>query len=384
MAMTTRLAILGSTGSIGQQTLDVVRQLPERFSVVALAAGSNLDLLGDQVQEFRPSLISTISADQSHNFPDCECMNGDSGLSAVATHPDADMVVVATTGHSAIVPTIQALREGKEVALANKEVIVCAGEIIMREAVEAGIAIRPIDSEHSAIWQCLLARGTTDDVAKITLTASGGALRDIPLDQLPDVTVDQALAHPNWVMGAKVTIDSATLMNKGLEVIEARWLFDTEFDNLDVVIHPQSLIHSMVTFTDGSTMAQLGIPDMRVPIQYALTAPERIAAPDRHLDLTAMGTLEFRPPDLERFPALKLANQAGRAGLTYPTVLSAVDEIAVDQFLAGNIRFGDITDLVDRTLQAHIPSGTQVTLEAIQEADRWAREFADQLIATAN
>lgn len=378
--MTTRLAILGSTGSIGRQTLDVVRQRPERFSVVALAAGSNLDLLDEQIREFQPSLISTVSAAPSFHPLNCECMDGDNGLTAVASHPDADMVVVATTGHSAIVPTIEALRAGKEVALANKEVIVCAGEIIMREAAAAGIDIRPIDSEHSAIWQCLLARGTTDDVSLITLTASGGALRDLPIDQLSDVTAEQALAHPNWVMGAKVTIDSATLMNKGLEVIEARWLFNTSFDHINVVIHPQSLVHSMVTFSDGSTIAQIGIPDMRVPIQYALTAPERIAAPDRHLDLLSMGTLEFRPPDLQRFPALELAYQAGRAGMTFPTVLSAVDEVAVDQFLAGHIRFGQITELVDRTLQAHTPPDSRVTLEAIQEADAWARSFAMRAI----
>jgi 1-deoxy-D-xylulose-5-phosphate reductoisomerase len=374
--MTTRLAILGSTGSIGRQTLDVVRELPERFSVVALAAGSNLDLLDEQIREFGPSLISTAAAEPDFRPPDCECMDGDSGLTAVATHPDADMVVVATTGHSAIVPTIKALRAGKQVALANKEVIVCAGEIIMSEAYAAGIDIRPIDSEHSAIWQCLLARGTADEVSMITLTASGGALRDLPVDELPDVTAEQALAHPNWVMGAKVTIDSATLMNKGLEVIEARWLFNTDFDHISVVIHPQSLIHSMVTFRDGSTIAQLGIPDMRVPIQYALTAPERVAAPERHLDLLSMGTLEFRPPDLQRFPALNLAYQAGRAGLTFPTVLSAVDEIAVERFLAGQIRFGEITELVDRTLQAHTPPDNRVTLEAIYESDAWARSFA--------
>jgi 1-deoxy-D-xylulose-5-phosphate reductoisomerase len=381
MDMTTRLAILGSTGSIGSQTLDVVRQLPERFSVVALAAGNNLDLLGEQVSEFRPSLISTSSTEHQLHYPDCECLNGDDGLTSVATHPDADMVVVATTGHSAIVPTIKALRAGKQVALANKEVIVCAGEILMAEADAAGIEIRPIDSEHSAIWQCLQSRGTSDDIHRITLTASGGALRDVPLEQLPDVTAEQALAHPNWVMGAKVTIDSATLMNKGLEVIEARWLFRTGFDRIDVAIHPQSLIHSMVTYVDGSTMAQLGIPDMRVPIQYALTAPERVAAPDRLLDPVQMGTLEFRAPDLQRFPALKLAYQAGRAGLTFPTVLSAVDEIAVDRFLAGEIRFGDITTLVDRTLDAHTPPESTLTLDAIGEADKWAREYANSLIS---
>ncbi len=378
--MTTRLAILGSTGSIGSQTLDVVRSLPEYFSVVALAAGSNLDLLDEQVREFKPTTVSTSTPCEPSRFSGCDVVCEDEGLMAVATHPDADIVVVATTGHSAIVPTLKALEAGKEVALANKEVVVCAGELLIPAADAAGIEIRPIDSEHSAIWQCLKSRGTTDDVQAITLTASGGALRDLPIAQLPDVTAEQALAHPNWVMGAKVTIDSATLMNKGLEVIEAHWLFRTDYDRIDVVVHPQSLIHSMVTYCDGSTMAQLGIPDMRVPIQYALSYPERLPAPDRHLNLAEMGTLEFRKPDEQRFPALSLAYQAGRAGSTYPTVLSAVDEVAVDAFLAGQIRFGQITALIHEILDLHHPDSGRLTLEAIHEADDWARSRAAEMI----
>lgn len=378
--MTTRLAILGSTGSIGSQTLDVVRSLPEHFSVVALAAGSNLDLLDEQVREFKPATVSTSLPCDPSRYHGCEVVCEDEGLNAVATHPDADMVVVATTGHSAIVPTLNALEAGKDVALANKEVIVCAGELLIPAADAAGIEIRPVDSEHSAIWQCLKSRGTTDDIHAITLTASGGALRDTPIHQLPDVTVDQALAHPNWVMGAKVTIDSATLINKGLEVIEAHWLFRTDYDRIDVVIHPQSLIHSMVTYCDGSTMAQLGIPDMHVPIQYALTHPNRLPAPNRHLNLAEMGTLEFRKPDEKRFPSLPLAYQAGRAGSTYPTVFSAVDEVAVDAFLGGEIKFGQITSLIDEVLNTHQPANGPLTLEAIHEADGWARSRAVSII----
>jgi 1-deoxy-D-xylulose-5-phosphate reductoisomerase len=379
--MTKRLAILGSTGSIGRQTLDIVRERPDDFDVVALAAGANLEVLDEQVREFAPSMVSTSQPCESGRFEPCEVLCDDEGLLAVATHPKADIVVVATTGHSAIVPTLEAIKAGKEIALANKEVIVCAGELLTATADAAGTEIRPIDSEHSAIWQCLKARGETDDISRITLTASGGALRDLPIDELPTVTANQALAHPNWVMGAKVTIDSATLMNKGLEVIEAHWLFRTAFDQIEVVIHPQSIVHSMVTYIDGSTIAQLGIPDMHVPIQYALTYPKRVTSPERHLDLLNMGTLEFMPPDHERYPALKLAYDAGRTGLTYPTVLSAVDEVAVAAFLDGHISFGDISELVERALDQHSPESNVVELEAIQNADAWAREFTNAWIS---
>ncbi|MEX2425761.1 MAG: 1-deoxy-D-xylulose-5-phosphate reductoisomerase [Thermomicrobiaceae bacterium] len=379
--MTTRLAILGSTGSIGRQTLDIVRTLPEHFSVVALAAGSNLDLLDQQVREFSPDMVSTTTPCDPQRYAQCDVLRNDEGLSAVATHPEADIVVIATSGHSAIRPTLEALYAGKEIALANKEVVVCAGEILMQAARECRTEIRPVDSEHSAIWQCLKARGGTDDVERITLTASGGALRDLPLGDLPAVTVDQALNHPNWAMGPKVTIDSATLMNKGLEVIEAHWLFGIEYDRIDVVIHPQSLIHSMVTYSDGSTLAQLGVPDMRVPIQYALTHPNRIASPDRHLKLSELGILEFREPDRHRFPALELAYQAGRSGSTYPTVLSAADDAAVDAFLQNRIKFGDITALVERVVSQHQPETSPLTLDSIQHADEWARGYAKTLIA---
>lgn len=382
--MTIRLAILGSTGSIGQQTLDVVREHPEAFDVVALAAGGNLDLLTRQVQEFQPRLVSTAHPSDGSQFPGCTCVCSDEGLLEVATCPEADIVVVATTGHSAIKPALAAIRQGKQLALANKEVIVCAGELLINAAKQAGSEIRPIDSEHSAIWQSLMSSNNRGDVECITLTASGGALRNLPVDQLASVTAEQALAHPNWSMGRKVTIDSATLMNKGLEVIEAHWLFGTSFDQIDVVIHPQSIIHSLVTFVDGSTIAQLGLPDMRVPIQYALTYPDRLPSPGRQLNLSELGALEFASPDRERYPALELAFEAGRAGATYPTVLSAADEIAVDAFLNGRIAFGEIVSIVQSTVDGHHPALGELTLEAIEQADQWARQFAEQRIIRAH
>lgn len=378
--MTTALAILGSTGSVGRQTLDVVREHPDRFRVAGLAAGGNLSVLAEQVREFSPTVVSTGEQCDADLFAPCRALFSDDGLLEIATLDEADIVVVATSGHSAIKPTLAALQAGKQVALANKEVVVCAGEILMGASRESGIDIRPVDSEHSAIWQCLAGRHSDRDVARITLTASGGALRHLRIDQLQDVTVEQAMAHPNWAMGAKITIDSASLMNKGLEVIEAHWLFDIPYGALDVVIHPQSIVHSMVTFTDGSTLAQLGVHDMRLPIQYALTYPERVPAPNRHLDLTEMGVLEFSPPDLDRFPALRLARRAGEAGSTYTTVLSAADEVAVQAFLDHRIRFGEITNLVEATLEQHRPSSGPLTLDAIDEADHWARRTAESRI----
>jgi 1-deoxy-D-xylulose-5-phosphate reductoisomerase len=378
--MTIKLAILGSTGSIGRQTLDVVREHPDRFRVVSLAAGNNLELLASQVREFQPKIVSTTEPCDPDKFAPSQAFCSDEGLLEVATADDVDMVVVATSGHSAIKPTLAALRAGKQIALANKEVVVCAGEIVMGTASECGIEIRPVDSEHSAIWQCLASRRAESEVTRITITGSGGALRDLPVDQFPGVTVEQALAHPNWRMGPKVTIDSATLMNKGLEVIEAHWLFDTPYDALDVVIHPQSIVHSMVTYTDGSTLAQLARHDMRIPIQYALTYPERIAAPDRHLNLAELGVLEFHPPDLERYPALTLARTAGEAGSTYPTVLSAADEVAVQAFLDERIQFGEIIALVQSAMDEHRAPTGALTLEAIDDADQWARSATEQKI----
>ena len=374
--MIQKLALLGSTGSIGRQTLAVVDALPERFEVVALAAGRNLPLLQAQIDRYRPRLVSVSGNVDPAAITDAEVMTGDPGLEAVATFPDADIVVIATSGHAAIRPTLEAIRHGKIIALANKETIVCAGEIIMAEAERQGARLRPVDSEHSAIWQCLSAHHQPGDLHKVTLTASGGPFRAAPLDAFASITVEQALAHPTWGMGAKVTIDSATLMNKGLEVIEAHWLFDLPYDRIDVVIHPQSLVHSLVSFRDGSVLAQLAVPDMRIPIQYALTFPERADAPAPHLDLVQAGRLEFFPPDLARFPALALARGVGEAGSTYPTVLSGADEIAVERFLAGELRFTDITPLVAEIIERHQPEPGPLSLEAIAAADRWARQEA--------
>jgi 1-deoxy-D-xylulose-5-phosphate reductoisomerase len=361
-----------------------VRQFPGHFEIVALAAGSNNVLLSQQVAEFQPRFVSAeCDLDQPVGC-NPEFGRGVEGLVAAATLPDVDIVVVATSGHAAILPTLRAIEHGKTIALANKEAIVCAGAIIVPEARRRGVEIRPVDSEHSAIWQCLHGLRAGQDVACVTLTASGGPFLNLPLSELAHVTVDQALAHPNWAMGTKITIDSATLMNKGLEVIEAHWLFDVPFEQIAVVTHPQSVVHSMVSFCDGSVLAQFGVHDMRLPIQYALTYPERIPAPHLALDLAALGTLEFQAPDLERFPALKIARSAGIAGGTYPAVLSGADEIAVHAFMAGEIGFLQITEVVESVLNAHTPHDRDLTLDAIAAADEWARDEATRIIRRLN
>ncbi|MFS8530705.1 1-deoxy-D-xylulose-5-phosphate reductoisomerase [Sphaerobacter thermophilus] len=379
--MRQRLAILGSTGSIGRQTLAVVDHLPDRFEVVALAAGHNAELLQEQVDRYRPRLVSVADGCDPRTIQAPEVLSGAEGLEAVATMPEADIVVVATSGHSAIRPTLEAIRRGKTIALANKEAIVCAGEILVGEARRRGVEIRPVDSEHSAVWQCLSVRHQESEVERVTLTASGGPFRDTPAAELATVTVEQAMAHPTWRMGSKVTVDSATLMNKGLEVIEAHWLFDLPYERIDTVIHPQSIVHALVSFADGSVVAHLAVPDMRLPIQYALTYPERPPAPHLRLDIAALGRLEFSPPDPERFPALELARAAGEAGSTYPTVLSSADEVAVAAFIAGRLGFTGIVDVVRAVLDRHQPAPGPLTLEAIAEADAWARREAETLIA---
>ncbi len=380
--MPIRLAILGSTGSIGRSTLEVVDAHPDRLAVVALAAGRNAGLLREQTKQYRPTLVSLDDAGATDWRPDgVERFSGAAGLHAAATHPDADIVVVATSGHASIEPTLAALRAGKIVALANKETIVCAGELVMAEARRAGNRLRPVDSEHSAVWQCLETARPGAAPERITLTASGGPFRTTPVEELRAMTAANALKHPTWNMGSKVTIDSATLMNKGLETIEARWLFDMPYERIDVVVNPQSVVHSYIEYADGSLIAQLGPADMRLPIQYALSYPERWPNPFRRADLPAVGHLDFAAPDLERFPALRLAREAGIAGNTYPTVLSAADEVAVDRFLRGAIGFLDIPALVARALDAHTPGGP-LALESIRAADRWAREFVNGAIAS--
>lgn len=376
-----RIALLGSTGSIGRQTLDVIARLSDRYEIVALAAGSNGELLRQQIRAFRPRFVSSQCELDLSGLDGVTVGHGVEGLIDAATMPEADMVVVATSGHAAILPTLRAIEHGKTILLANKEVIVCAGEIILPAARRRNVEIRPVDSEHSAIWQCLRRRGIDASVERITLTASGGPFLDVPLLELESVTVNQALEHPTWKMGGKITIDSATMMNKGLEVIEAHWLFNAPYDQIDVVIHPQSIVHSLVSFRDGSILAQLGVHDMRLPIQHALTHPERVSTPQHRLDIAGLGTLEFRSPDLERFPALRIARQAGVAGSTYPTVLSGTDEVAVEAFMDGQIRFPRIAAVVEEVLNRHVPAAAPVELESITEADEWARREAQRLIA---
>ena len=373
------LAILGSTGSIGRQTLQVVRNLAGRFRVVALGAGQNLDLLSEQMTEFHPKFIYYQNQETSklttHNLVPGPSLDRGSqllSLEEIAAHPDVDIVVIATSGKSGLFATLAAVKAGKKVAIANKEPLVMAGEIITRAAKQSGAQLLPIDSEHSAIWQCL--NGEHQPPQRILLTASGGPFRGFSSEQLSQVTPRQALQHPSWQMGKKVTIDSATLMNKGLEIMEAHWLFGVPLESIEVIVHPQSIIHSMVEFMDGSFKAQMSYPDMRLPIQYALTWPERVSNPELpKLKWLKIKELTFEPPDFEKFPCLKLAIQAAKTGGTSPTVLCAADEVAVDLFLKGAIKFTDIAHLLEQVLQEHqtIPNPT---LDDIMNIDRWSRE----------
>ncbi len=369
------VAVLGSTGSIGTQTLDVIRALGGRFRVVALAAGRNTDLLYRQVAEFRPSLVCAEAALDPDRLAGARVVP----MEEMVVHPDVDVAVVGTTGATGLAPTLAALRAGKAVALANKEVLVMAGAVLTRAAAEGGGELRPVDSEHSAIWQCLWGE-ERGGIARLILTASGGALRDRPLETLDAVTPEEALRHPTWNMGRKVTVDSATLFNKGLETIEARWLFDVPVERIEVVMHRESIVHSLVEFRDGSVKAQLGLPTMRLPIQCALTYPERLPCAVPRLDLAALGSLQFAPPDFARYPCLALAMEAGRRGGTYPAVLAAADEVAVEEFLAGRIRFTDIPRLIEGVLAAHTP-GPEDDLAAVLEADAWARRQARAALA---
>ncbi len=370
-----RLAVLGSTGSIGQQTLEVVRAFASRFSIVGLAAGSNTTLLERQIKEFRPKFvyhrdIKALSASGDYQFLPMEEM---------AAHSQVDTVVMATPGSSGLSPTLAAVRAGKNIALANKESLVTAGQIIIKEAKLSGARIMPIDSEHSAIWQCL--EGETKPAAQLILTASGGPFRHYSPAELAEATPEQALKHPSWRMGKKVTIDSATLMNKGLEVIEAHWLFGMPFDNIRVLIHPQSIIHSIVEFIDGSAKAQLSWPDMRLPIQYALTYPERLPNPELpKIDWSLISHLDFEEPNLDTFPCLRLAIEAGKRGGTYPAVLCAADEVAIELFLSHGIKFTDISIIIEQVLEQHQPIA-QPTIEEIKAADAWAREKTFKLVS---
>lgn len=361
-----RLVILGSTGSVGRQTLDVVRAFPDAFEIVGLCAGKNLDLLKEQVDEFKPRYLNSAVDLNGHN--------GATYLTAeeIASLPEVDMVMGATVGCAGMGPAIAAIDAGKTLALANKEVIVMAGEVLMQRARESGATILPVDSEPSALWQCI--QGEETPPAKFIITASGGAFRGRTWDSLHDVTPAEALKHPTWTMGAKITIDSASLMNKAFEVIETRWLFDIPYDQIDVVIHRQSIIHSMVEFTDGSVKAQLGPPDMRHPIQYALFYPARQkndALP--HYDPVSAGSLTFEAMDPSLYPCFELALDYAKKGGTWPAVLAGADEAAVSLFLDGRIRFTDIPDVVASTLAAHSPIMEHSIDDAVQAA-AWATE----------
>jgi 1-deoxy-D-xylulose-5-phosphate reductoisomerase len=376
-----KLAVLGSTGSIGVSTLSIVGQFPDRFQAVALAAGKNLVKLKEQVLQFRPTIVSVASTDDARDLraqlPDFrgEILCGVEGLLAVATHPDTEMVVAALVGASGLAPTLAAIRAQKTIALANKEALVISGELMTREAKKYGVQILPVDSEHNAIFQVLHGH-RRDQVKRIILTASGGPFLHRPAEDLATVRIEEALKHPTWKMGNKITIDSATLMNKGLEVIEARWLFDLSPEHISVIIHPQSIVHSMVEYVDGSVLAQLGIPDMAIPISYILAYPERL--PLTHLpslDLVAAQQLTFFPPDFGKFPCLRLAYEVLSRGGTYPAVLNATNEVAVEGFLTGQVQFTEIPDLNNRVLDAHSAQPVR-NLNELIAADEWARAQA--------
>lgn len=382
--MAKKVSILGSTGSIGTQALDVISHYPEQFTVEALSAGSNVDLLIEQIHQFHPSIVSIATPELAdkvrREVPDSvKVLSGEEGLIEVAARNDADFLITAIVGSQGLKPTLAAIEAGKHIGLANKETLVTAGHLVTESVRKHKVSVLPIDSEHSAIFQCL--NGESDkDIHQITLTASGGSFRHLTRDQLLHVTVEEALNHPNWSMGAKVTIDSATMVNKGLEVIEAHWLFNLPYDQIDVIIHPESIVHSFVEFNDYSIMAQLGNPDMRVPIQYALTYPQRFRTPTKPLNLVEVGKLNFVKMDYVRYPCLRMAFEAGRAGGTATTVFNAANEVAVARFLRGEITFLQIEDIIDEALQCHEVITTP-NLEEIMVSDEWARQLAGAMKA---
>jgi 1-deoxy-D-xylulose-5-phosphate reductoisomerase len=378
------LAILGSTGSIGVNTLNIVHQFPEKFEVVSLSAGHNTQLLKQQILQFRPKVVSVLNKELSaalqREFPTIpvEIVHGVEGLIQVATHPEVDQVVSAIVGAVGLIPTLSAIKTGKAIALANKESLVMAGKIVMEEAKRNNAQILPVDSEHSAIFQAMLGH-QKEDVHRLILTASGGPFLNLPIARLQEVTVKEALNHPHWEMGKKITIDSASLMNKGLEVIEAHWLFDIPVEKIAVQIHPQSIVHSMVEYIDGSIVAQMGIADMRIPISYALSFPQRLNLKLSPLDLSQSGALTFSSPDPKRFPCLKLAYRSIEIGETMPAVLNAANEIAVSAFLEGSVKFTDIPLLLQRVMEEHEVKSVH-TIEDILRADHWARERAKTIL----
>jgi 1-deoxy-D-xylulose-5-phosphate reductoisomerase len=373
------VVLLGSTGSIGTSTVKVAEDLPNHIRLIGLAAGNNAEYLLKQAQKHQPEAISINNWAKARELEKSlgaatHVYVGDEGLINLATLPSADIVLIAIVGTAGLKPALAAIRAGKDIAIASKEILVMAGEIVMNEAYKHGVHVLAVDSEHSAIFQCLDGK-TSDSVRKLWLTASGGPFRTTPKEEFPNITVESALKHPSWVMGQKITIDSATLFNKGLEMIEARWLFDIGMARIGVLVHPQSIIHSMVEFVDGALLAQLSTPDMCLPIQYALTYPERVPSERVQTDFVKLGSLTFEKPDVERFPALKLARRAGEVGGTLPAVLNAANEVAVEAFVKGKINFPQITETVRRVMDAH-KVVSHPTLEKILEADAWARTEA--------
>lgn len=382
--MQKKITILGSTGSIGVQTLDVISKAPEHFELLCITANNNLGLIREQIERFRPKKV-VIANEESYfefkrNFSDfhSEMLCGDDALISVASERENDLVVSALVGYSGVLPTVAALKNGINVALANKETLVAAGELMVDIASKTSAKIIAVDSEHNAILQCL-AGESVNDIEKIILTASGGPFRSILMEDFPSITIEQALNHPNWSMGNKITIDSATMMNKGFEVIEAHWLFGMEADKIEVVIHPQSIIHSFVQFKDASVKAQLGLPDMRVPISYALYYPNRMVNDFPRLDFKALGSFDFWQPDKERYPCLFMSYEALEAGGNVPAILNAANEVCVSQFLSGKMRFIDIPRVIERTIETiefiHSP-----TLEEIGETDTISRIMAHEII----
>ncbi len=382
--MKKKISILGSTGSIGVNTLNVVEQFPERFEVIGLAVQRNIGLLEKQMRQFHPQVVSVADETQANELRkrctdlEVEVLTGESGTVQVAIHPEVDMVVSAIVGCAGLVPTYQAVLAGKHLALANKETLVVAGALIMPEIEKRGVSLLPVDSEHNAIFQSL--RGhRREDVQKILLTASGGPFRQHTKEHLENVTLQEALRHPNWNMGKKITIDSATLMNKGLEVIEAHWLFAVPFSDIRVVVHPQSVVHSMVEYVDGSIIAELGVPDMRIPIAYSMAYPDHIPVDVSRLDLTDIGSLTFEEPDFEKFPCLRYAYQAGEIGGTMPAVLNAANEVVVEAFLQEKVSFLDIPRIIRCVMDVHEVQPLSRLDDAIK-ADRWARSKARTVI----
>ncbi|NCO65842.1 MAG: 1-deoxy-D-xylulose-5-phosphate reductoisomerase [Candidatus Aquicultor secundus] len=386
--MLKNIVILGSSGSIGLQTIDVVKRYPELFNVVGLAVNKSIDALEQQIKELRPKAVVVVDAEKAQelsrriagtsNIP--ELLTSIEGLEQLAAHPEADLVLNALVGSVGLRPTLAALRAGKTLALANKESMVAGGAIVAKVREETGAEILPVDSEHNAIFQCMVGERKRE-IKRLIVTASGGPFRGRTFSELESVTVEEALKHPRWTMGPKITIDSATLMNKGLEVIEAHWLFDLPYEQIDVIVHPQSIIHSMVEFEDGSIKAHLGQTDMRIPIQYTLSYPDRLPAPLPSLDFVEVGKLTFEKPDVRNFPCLAYAYEAIRLGKTYPAVLNATNEQAVAAFLSKKIRFTDIPNIIKQVIERHEP-GDETDLGIVLETEHRAREYADRLITS--